>query len=266
MPINYSNKRKTRDQTNKFVNYEPNFFTQEKTVRPRKTTDKKKGIVKLRKTKKVSGIAAKFRVLTWHKDKEYHEKRVEAVRSFKAIPQPDKEFWQALVRENLKMKRPFQYVEDLLLHMERNWSSFCEDARATLTANLQPGDVKFGYKLNLGRYPWAVMDRLFSMNTQCKKEVVESSMDINRETVPYRLFKYSFMLETGFPSLDTDMMWWVNLHFPNEKKKDLQMSRYTALTVVCSDYDNRVYCNWEMQSFTMWIDPDKKQGKWLKTV
>ncbi|KAG2385698.1 hypothetical protein C9374_003513 [Naegleria lovaniensis] len=265
MVIQYSKTVKVHNETKKFIHYNNTYFTQPSKKQKLKDDVSKRSTRGITKTTRI-GIVGKFRKRRWVKTVEAHQKRVDIIVNFVANPVPREEFWKCLERVNQNLQKPFMSFCDMMLYLERRWNEFCAEAYATLKANLQPGGMKFGSSLNLGRFPYAVLDWILCRNYQCKKEVVETSININREEVPVRVFKYSFMSETGLPKLGNDSFWYMNLHFPTEKQPTFQKSEYTSLTIVVNDYDNRVYCNWEMVNYVMWIDRDGMSGRWTKTT
>lgn len=283
-------KKKRTNQTTVFVQYTEDSFTAPKKKRDTqskyccssivdhhvilpasnvKKTDKKDGKKKATKgvhkgERKTKGISNKFKKLKLCEiTAQKHLKAVEEIRSFKAIPQPITDFYKCLQTLQQRMPKPFPSNTELFEYLERRWWEFCEDTRIILKANLQPGSIKWGFNLRVGTFPCAILDRIFCLNTQCKKEEIDTSVTVNREVIPYKIFKYSFLFETGFPKLNTDSAWWINLHLPTPQQKDFQRSDYTALTFVCNDFDNRVYVNWEMKNFV--LRHNDTEGMWVLT-
>ncbi len=207
----------------------------------------------------------KVKKTMWMKRFEQHERYVNTIMNFQPIPLPTAEYNKLVNRFATKMK--FSSEQATLDYLGKRWSEFCLDAHETLRANLQPGAVKWGFALDLGRFPCAMIDRIFCLNTQCKKEEVSTSVMVNREEIPVRILKYHFLLEIGFPKLDTEDCWWINFHFPIlPDHPSFQKMEYTALTFVCNDFDNRVYCNWQMRNFTMAVNKDFSEGFWQPTT
>ena len=179
-----------------------------------------------------------------------HEKHVGVVASVKPIPF-SKDVYDTMISKMCHGMKSFESQSKLDDYLERRWSEFCVDAIATLTTKLQPRGQKWGYKLELGRMNCGYLDKMLCANTHCLKEVIDTSIILNRTIVPAKLYKYQFLIETGFPKMDTDEEWWNNLHLPTPTDPSYQSSQFTRLTFVSNDYDNRVYCHYQLKNWNM---------------
>ncbi|EFC40691.1 predicted protein [Naegleria gruberi] len=267
MPATIKTIKSRKNCTNYFINYDREFFEQQqekKTKTPKEKVSKgrvvsSRGIKKSRK----SNISKKFREPVWVKRVKAHQTKVQSIRSFKPNPIDRAEFDNCLKEMSLRTGKPFNSDTEVYEYLERRWNEFSFDAVKVLCANLQPGDVKWGYKLHLGTISYAILDRILCLNHNCKKEIIDIEQTINREKVPTRIFKYHFMKECGFPKFKSSYDWTFNLLFPDEEKSYLQICEYTAMTLVCNDYDNRVYVNWEMSCHSMKCYDNFDFGYWM---
>lgn len=273
MPATIKTIKSRKNCTSYFINYDCAFFEQQEKNKAIKTPKEKVVSTKASKKEKVvtrgikktrkSNISKKFREPVWVKRINNHQLKVQSIRSFKPNPIAAEEFTNCLKAMSLRTGKPFNSDEDMYDYLERRWNEFSYDAVKVLCANLQPGEVKWGYKLDLGTISYAILDRILCLNHNCKKEVINIEQTINREIVPTRIFKYHFMKECGFPKFKSSYDWTYNLLFPNEEKPNLQICEYTAMTLVCNDYDNRVYANWEMSCHLMRCYDNFDFGCWL---
>ena len=157
------------------------------------------------------------------------------------------------------------------------WSEFCVDAIATLKTKLQPGSTKWGYRLELGKMNCGYLDKMLCDNTCCLKEVVDTTIVLNRKITHAKLYKYQFCIENGFPKLDTNEEWWNNYHLPEEEywhrfyepcsETSLQRSNFTHLTIISNDYDNRVYCHYALENWNMVYEVNKAaENDWEEII
>lgn len=216
-----------------------------------------------------SRAAKKFAIPLWARRMEMERQYIEKVRAFKPIPIRDDEFYEAIRQYSSCMS--FSEDADLMNYVNRRWKEFCVYAIITLRDVLTVGKGKSG-RLDLGKMNYAVVDRIFS-NLSCIKEMKEDTMEIGYDKVVVKYYKYHFVAECGFPSLDTTNEWWRASFFPDQTCPDmpLQESKFTHLTFTTNDRDNTVSCCWDMETYTMVInnygeDHRLGEGFWSLTV
>ena len=269
-----------RSETTYFFNYDDSFFVLEKERAEAKAAAREKAAEntgkeplkqdgqkvipkqsrRIQRKPGKSNIKSRFEKPLWMKRLEQKQRKIDATLNFKANPLPLRDFFDsiAVLFNSLQLSD-----EEGWKYLEVRWREFCIDAIRSLDLNLQPGEMKWGYRLELGRFSFAVIDRIFCQNTPCIKTQIDEILTVGGMDVPCRLFKYSFLLESGFPKFNTEKEWWKMLTLPSKGYNILSESKYTALSITVNDYDSRVYCGWEMETWKHVVIPSQTEGSWM---
>jgi len=205
------------------------------------------------------------RLALWELYEKRHQKQVMKVRNFQPFTLSQEVFNQGLL--DLANKIDCQVDSPLLeWYIQARFKEFSCDVTKILFDNLQPGRMKYGNRLILHSLPYFILDR-YLCQFKCYKKVTETSVTLNDVVVPVKIFKYKFMMETGFPTF-SDFEWWYNFHLPTNDKP-LRICKYTDVTFITNTWNSTLHCSWQMESLYMesYINSDgDEEGGWYLTT